>query len=226
VRRIHTPIVLLASVLAWAGCRSAPAPRWNPDSGAPLPERVRLDVDGRAQERSLSCESRSAVDLLAHYGIAVTEDAFRLGLPVSDNPDEGFVGDVDGPGERLPPAGYGVHAEPIAARLTALGLPSRAERGRDLAWLRRQLATGRPVIVWATGQLDAPHPVRMTDARGRPFTAVRGEHTYLAVGYARGRILLLDAATGARKEVFARRFDASWATLGRMAVVPDTLPPR
>jgi uncharacterized protein YvpB len=217
--------LLALLTLGTARCADPPAPRWDPASGTPLPGRVRLPVRGKAQRRSLSCESRSSADLLAAYGIALSEDGFRTGLPVSDNPDLGFVGDVDGPGEQLPPAGYGVHAEPIAARLREAGLPARAYRGRDLAWLRRQLAAGRPVIVWATGQLDAPAPVRLRDARGRSFVAVRGEHTYLAVGYEPGSVFLVDAATGREREVFDQTFDASWAALGRMAVVAETAPP-
>lgn len=215
----------ILSALLLAACSATPTPRWDPASGTPPPARVHLRVPGKAQERSLSCESRSAVDLLAHYGRGMSEDAFRLGLPVSDNPDLGFVGDVDAPGGRLPPAGYGVHAEPVAARLTAVGLPARAVRGRDLAWLRRELAAGRPVIVWATAMLDVPPPVPMQDARGRAFVAVPGEHTFLATGYEPGRILLVDSATGRERAVPERRFDASWATLGRQAVVPLALPP-
>lgn len=218
-------LLLLLLALATAGCRAAPAPRWDPASSAPLPARVRLEVAGHAQRRSLSCESCSASDLLAHYGLSVSEEAFFRGLPVSDNPDEGFVGEVDGPGEQLPPAGYGVHAGPVAARLTALGLPARAVRGRGLGWLRRELAQGKPVILWATASLDAPAPVRLRDRHGRAFAAVRGEHTFLAVGYAPGLFYLLDAATGEVKEIFAGGLDASWATLGRMAVAPAAPPP-
>ena len=133
---------------------------------------------------------------------------------------------MNGPGGRLPPAGYGVHAEPIAARLRAVGLPVTAHRGVDLDWLRRQLAEGKPVIVWATSMLDAKQPVAMRDARGRSFSVVRGEHTFLAVGYAPGRVLLVDSATGRERTVHERGFDASWATLGRQAVVPDSPPER
>ena len=185
---------------------------------------MHLRLEGKAQERSLSCESRSACDLLAHYGIRLPEDTFRLGIPVTDNPDTGFVGNVDGPGGHLPPAGYGVHAEPVAARLRAVGLPAHAHRGVDLAWLRRALAQGKPVIVWATSMLDTPRPVAMRDAAGRAFVAVPGEHSFLAVGYAPGEVLLVDAATGRLRHVPLRTFDASWATLGRQAVVPDQPP--
>lgn len=222
MQRVPAALVLSLLALAAGACAARPTPRWDPASGQPLPARADLRVSGKAQERSLSCESRSACDLLAHYGVGVAEDAFRLGLPVSDNPDEGFVGDVSGPGGQLPPAGYGVHAEPIAARLRAVGLPATAHRGRDLDWLRRQLAAGKPVIVWATSMLDAPPPVAMRDRRGRSFTAVRGEHTFLAVGYGPGNVLLVDSATGRERQVHARGFDASWATLGRQAVVPDS----
>ncbi len=218
--------VPLLLILAALGCRSAPAPRLEPGSTEALPARVKLPVKGKAQERSLSCESRSSVDLLAAYRIRMSEDAFRLGIPLSDNPDRGFVGDVNGPGGQLPPAGYGVHEEPVAARLQEAGLPVRAHAGVDLDWLRRRLAEGRPVIVWATAQLDTPSPMFAYDREGRPYVAVRGEHTFLAVGYGPGSIYLVDSATGRERDITPRRFDASWGTLGRRAVLPDAPLPR
>jgi uncharacterized protein YvpB len=180
------------------------------------------------QGRSLSCEARSACDLLAWSGRRVDESLFQAGLPRSDNPDRGFVGDVDGPGGQLPPAGYGVHASPVAERLGAHGLPARPVRGADRAWLERTLASGRPVIVWATSHLDAPASVRRLDARGEAYDCVPGEHTFVAVGYEPGGVLLLDPATAAVRRVPWARFDASWATLGRMAVEPlsGPAPPR
>ncbi len=66
----------------------------------------------------------------------------------------------------------------------------------------------------------------MVDRNGTPFTAVRGEHTFLAVGYAPGIVILVDSATGRERQVVERGFDASWATLGRQAVVPDSAPAR
>ena len=112
---MRTPRDPLLLACLWAACllsacSAQPTPRWEADSGRAQPLEVHLRISGEAQEHSLSCESRSATDLLAAYGIPLEEDAFRAGLPVSDNPDFGFVGDVDGPGEQLPPAGYGVHA--------------------------------------------------------------------------------------------------------------------
>jgi uncharacterized protein YvpB len=181
-------------------------------------EGVLLDVPGRPQSRSLSCESRSACDLLAFLGRPTDEDVFRTGVPLSDNPEHGFVGDVDGPPGRLPPHGNGVHAPPVAERLRTLGVGARAGRGFSRAWLEARLREGRPVIVWATGTLEPGRGVVTTDARGRPFRAVAGEHTYLAVGYDRSRVHLLDAATGEVRSIDWPRFLASWQSLESMAV--------
>jgi uncharacterized protein YvpB len=189
-----------------------------PEGTDGLPSRVRQPVRLGAQERSLSCESRSAVDLLGWWGIDVPEAVFLRGLPRSDNPDRGFVGDVDGPGGRLPPAGYGVHAEPVAARLRNLGLEARAARGAAVGRLREEVARGRPVIVWATARLEPGAPVAQRDHQGRPFTAVAGQHTYLVIGYGPGVLELGDPATGERVRVARARFEASWAALGRQAV--------
>ena len=182
----------------------------------------RIDVEGRAQRRNLSCESRSACDVLAYYGIAIEEDRFFASLPKSDNPDEGFVGNVNGPTGQLPPHGYGVHEQPVADTMTALGLPATAARGESMSWLYDHVFANRPVIVWATSTLRPAEPVLMRDRQGRAFRAVRGEHTYIAAGWdtVSGRIDLIDAATGKRKAVPLHRFEAAWDCLGRRAVVP------
>ena len=183
-----------------------------------LPGARELAFHGGQQSRNLSCESRSAVDVLRFHGIDVSEEAFFASLPRHSNPEHGFVGDVDDPPGQLPPAGYGVHAGPVAARMTAYGLPTDAVRGKDLTWLRSEIAAGRPVIVWATSLLDAPQAVTRTDDEGRTFRAVRGEHTFVAFGYAPGKVHLLDPATGKERIVGRVRFDQSWRALGRMAV--------
>src|SRR5262245_6585410 len=74
-----------------------------------------LRLEGHRQARSLTCESRSAADLLAAHGRSVSEAEVFSRLVRSDNPDLGFVGDPDAPSGGLPPAGYGVHARPLAA---------------------------------------------------------------------------------------------------------------
>lgn len=206
-------VVLLMTLLWSAACTSVP----DPDDA------ISLDVEGRAQRRNLSCESRSACDLLGHYGIRVEEDAFLAQLPASDNPDHGFVGNVDGPTGQLPPHGYGVHEQPVATTLGTFGLPAGAHRGESLRWLHDHIRAGRPVIVWATSTLRPGRAVTLHDRQGASFQAVRGEHTYIATGWdaGRNRIELLDSATGRSKWVSLPRFEAAWSTLGRRAVVAE-----
>ena len=175
-------------------------------------------LGGRRQERRLGCEAQSASALLAAHGIPVPESALLARLPRSDNPDLGFVGDPDGEPGRLPPEGYGVHAEPVAAVLRSFGLEARAERGRDLTWLRGEVSSLRPVVVWVTADLVRDRPVALADSRGRRFLACRGEHTMLAVGATRREVALLDPADGRVRLEPWEDLDASWALLGRMAV--------
>jgi uncharacterized protein YvpB len=162
--------------------------------------------------------------LLAWYGIAVSEEAFFAGLPASDNPEYGFVGSVDDPGEGLPPSGYGVYEEPVAARLRAHGLPVETHRGRDLAWLRDRVASGHPVLVWVTSRLAVPVPVTLRDRQGRSFVAVRGEHTVLVTGYERGGLYLLDPALGETRRASDAQVRAAWGGLGRRAIVRAECP--
>ena len=66
-----------------------------PVAAAQLPDSATVNgVVGHAQTYRLSCESRSAADLAAFWGVNVSETTFFAGLPRSDNPDVGFVGDV------------------------------------------------------------------------------------------------------------------------------------
>jgi uncharacterized protein YvpB len=106
----------------------------------------------------------------------------------------------------------------VAEALRRRGLDARAERGRDLAWLRAELDAGRPVIAWVTAGLEPAPATRLHDAAGRPFVAVAGEHTVLVIGAGPRDVSFLDPATGRVRRVPAAEFDASWASLGRRAV--------
>jgi len=192
------------------GCATAPGERWATAYEARL--------SGHAQRHSLSCEARAGCDLLAAHRIRAAEDEFLARLPRSSNPEEGFVGDVDGPGGRLPPEGYGVHAPPVAATLRSFGLSARAERGRDLAWLRAEVEAGRPVLVWLTPACRGSRRVTLRDASGRPFVAVPWEHAALVIGDRPGRIVYLDPAAGEAREADDVSFDAAWALFDRAAV--------
>jgi uncharacterized protein YvpB/LysM repeat protein len=175
-------------------------------------------VVGHPQGHSLSCEARSAVDWLAFWGISVSEEDFLSQLPRSDNPDRGFVGNVDDVWGSIPPHSYGVHAGPVAALLRQYGLAAEAQR--DLAWddLRLEVAAGRPVIVWVIGQMWPGTPRSYTDDEDHNTIVASFEHTMLLTGYDESYVYVVDASSGLSETFGLQAFLDSWSVLGNMAV--------
>jgi len=199
---------LLASLVAPASVRAGE-----------LPPAAAVDgVVGHPQQRSLSCESRSATDLAAYWGAGFTEGAFFRRLPKSDNPQRGFVGDVDMPAGSMPPVGYGVYGEPIAATLRSYGLEAQAHRATELTMLKQELAAQRPVVVWATYDMQLPGTETWVSSDGVASEVVRWQHTFVAVGYDQDGWYLIDAYDGATKVFSYEAFIAAWEQLDRMAV--------
>jgi uncharacterized protein YvpB len=218
-------IVVLGGAAWLALRREPPAPPQSPpftgEGRGGAEQTLLLDVIGQPQSYNLSCESRSASDLARFWGYDVPESEFLNRLPRADNPHRGFVGSPGDPRGSLPPRGYGVYAEPVAALLKKYGLPARAEFGRDLDWLRQELAAGRPIIVWTTYDFK-PRPIQsFKDSRGQEFEAVPFEHTYLIVGYTAQGLYAIDAYDGQRKFYTTAEFEAGWKQLGQMAVAVD-----
>lgn len=179
-------------------------------------------VVGYMQLYSLDCESRSAVDWAAFFGVLIDEDEFLSRLPLSDNPDEGFVGSVHGMQGQIPPLSYGVHAAPIAQLLRAYGLPAEERRGLTWEELQAQIAAGRPVIAWVIYGLGEGNPVSYTSASGQTTIVAAYEHTVLVIGYSPDSVTVLDGDW--RQTVPVERFLTSWAVLGNMAILYAALP--
>lgn len=185
----------------------------------PLPESAYVNgVYGTDQIWSLSCESSAAVDWARYFGTSIYESDFHNTLPVSDNPEIGFVGSVHGSWGQIPPYPYGVHAEPVARLLRAYGLPARAVKNITLEELQREIAAGRPVIIWMIG-------ASWTNVGAREYTAEDGavvkvapyEHVALMVGYGKDYVTIMDGT-----EVYYKSFDTfmkSFGVLDNMAVV-------
>jgi uncharacterized protein YvpB/LysM repeat protein len=175
-------------------------------------------VSGHAQGYSLSCESRSAVDLAAFWGISIGETEFLQSLPHADNPDQGFVGDPNDAWGNLPPHGYGVHAGPVAETLQEFGL--EAEAYHDISWddLREEIDAGRPVIVWVIGQMWDGTPVEYEAPDGSTTTVAAFEHTMILTGYSTDVVQVVDAYSGQYQAYWLKTFLKSWAVLGNMAV--------
>lgn len=207
-------VVLLLGLLL-GGRSSVRAGRMMDD----LPPAAFVDgVSGHPQQHNLSCESRSATDLAAFWGVGFTEDAFFRRLPRSDNPYRGFLGDVDLPAGSMPPVGYGVYVGPVAATLRSFGLAARARYDWSLDALRWELAAGRPVIVWATYDMKLPGVSTWVSSDGQTSVVVQWQHTFIAVGYDETGLYLVDAYDGVTKHFSYEAFLPAWEQLGRMAV--------
>ncbi len=179
---------------------------------------------GRAQQYSLSCESRSAVDVAAFWGYSISETEFFNNLPKSDDPNQGFVGNVNDPWGYIPPASYGVHAEPVARLMRSYGLDARAEE--NLSWqdLQTEIAAGRPVIVWVIGSVWSGTPRYYTTQAGNSVLVANNQHTMTLIGYDENSVQLVDALTGYTITHSIQNFLASWGVLNNMAVLTQGQP--
>jgi uncharacterized protein YvpB len=157
------------------------------------------------------------VDWAAHFGVQIDEITFYNELPISDDPDLGFVGNVHEPWGQTPPYAYGVHAAPVARLLKDYGLKAASARGVTWDEVRSEVSQGRPVIVWVVGRVGRGTPVAYTSSAGRETTVARFEHTVMITGYTRTEVTVLDGYW-----VYTRTlqdFMASWGVLGNMAVM-------
>ncbi len=183
---------------------------------AEFPVSVKIDgVRGFAQSYPLDCESRSAVDLAAFFGISIDELGFQKNLPVSDDPDEGFVGDYKDPSGKTPPESYGVHAPPVAKLLRYYGL--NAESAKFLTWedIQREIVSGHPVMVWVVNN-PLGEPISYTSLNGNTTVVARFEHTVLITGYHSDYVYLQDGSYYYATTV--NRFLKSWSILQFMAL--------
>jgi len=182
------------------------------------------NIRGQEQSLPLDCESRSAVDWAGFFGTKINELEFFHELPLTADPNLGFVGNVHGQWGNLPPNAYGVYAGPVALLLRNYGLAAHAYRGVTWDQLRTEVAAGRPVIVWVVGHVARSTPVTMTVTGGGDILAARYEHTVILVGYDEKHAAVLDGSM--RYSVPYDAFLTSWGTLGNMAVVGRALPAR
>jgi uncharacterized protein YvpB len=184
-----------------------------------IPDSAYIDnFYGSAQYYNLSCEVRSAADVAGFWGITISEDAFFDLLPVSDNPNKGFVGYRNDYWGNIPPASYGVHAEPIAKVLRDLGLKAHAEEGIEVDDVKSEIAAGHPVIVWIIGQMWQGYASRIEFKDGEQGLVAAHEHTMVVTGYGEGTIQLFNPYTGSYESYSQDAFETSWEVLGNMAV--------
>lgn len=202
-----------------------PASTSTPPSSEPFPlpqqdlpaEAFIEGVTGHAQSYSLTCEARSAVDWAGYFGVSISEMEFQSALPLSDNPELGFVGNIDGYQGQIPPQDYGVHASPVAALLREYGLKATAVQGYSIEKLKKQVARGNPVIVWVVGNVWDGTPLEYTTREGTTVTVAPYEHTAIVVGYDGFGFTLIDNDLMYWRDI--ETFLASWGVLGNTAII-------
>jgi uncharacterized protein YvpB len=173
---------------------------------------------GHSQYYSLGCEASAAVDLAEYFDIHFYQFDFQFDLPVSDNPDLGFVGDVNGPWGQIPPYAYGVHAAPVADLLNDYGLPVEGGKGYTLDQIKETLAQNKPVIVWVIGRMEYSQPVEYTDKAGNKTVVARYEHVVILTGYNENTVRFV--SNGYWYDIENETFLNFWGVLGNMAVLP------
>ncbi|HEY60876.1 MAG TPA: hypothetical protein G4N92_09400 [Anaerolineae bacterium] len=174
-------------------------------------------VVGRPQLYTLDCEARSAVDWARFFGVNIDEQEFIDRTPLSDDPEEGFVGDVNSAMGQFPPDDYGVHPPPVATLLREYNLDAWEVVSMSYEDLQSEIAAGRPVIVWI---VNLPFEIDTTiyiAPNGNSTVVARFEHTWIVTGYNRYTVTVIDSKW--TYNVKLQNFLDRWAALGNRAIV-------
>jgi len=200
-------------------------------SNVALPSRplsASIDAPVIAQRLRDNCETAALQVLLATTGISVDQGVLQRRLtrsgpadpqqtpagPVWGDPDQGFVGRVDGTG---PWGGFGVYPRPLAALAAQYDRPLRNLTGAPASEIYGQLLAGRSVLAWA-GLQDGPYR-SWQSPNGRPIRVNLNEHTIVLTGIrANGTLQVVNVLHGTRELWSAARFQGAWDLLGRRAL--------
>jgi uncharacterized protein YvpB len=176
-----------------------------------------FDISGHKQYFPLGCEAAAAKDWANYFHKDFNEFEFQYKLPLSDNPDLGFVGEVNAPWGQVPPYGYGVHAGPIAKLLNAYGISAKAYKNYSIDKILNKVAHDKPVITWVIGNVVGGVPYRYHDSKGNEVLVAAYEHVVIVTGYNEKKIRYMN--NGNFFEVPKDIFLNSWGILGNMVVV-------
>jgi uncharacterized protein YvpB len=219
------PLALVAATPTSPAPVSTPTPRASqpasfavaaPTQEMPAEHYIR-QIRGHHQYFPLGCETAAAKDWANYFDKDFNEFEFQYRLPLSDNPDLGFVGDVNSPWGQVPPYGYGVYAGPIADLLNQYGVPARAYKGYTLEQIKAKLSADKPVIVWVIGNMVGGVSAKYTDSRGNQTIVAAYEHVVILTGYNESQIRYLN--NGRFYQTPVAVFLNSWGILGNMVVV-------
>jgi uncharacterized protein YvpB len=174
-------------------------------------------IRGHRQYFPLGCEAAAAKDWANFFGFDFNEFEFQYKIPVSDNPELGFVGDVNSPWGQVPPYGYGVYAGPVADLLNIYGIPAKAYKGYTLEKIKAKVAQDKPVIAWVIGNVVGGVPSEYTDSKGNETIVAAYEHVVIVTGFDESHIRYM--TNGKFYDTPNEVFLNSWGVLGNMVIV-------
>ena len=178
-------------------------------------EGVVLDVPTYAQQRNLSCEYASLVIAMGAFGTWVSEYEFDALVGWSDNPHQGFRGDITGWWGGTDD--YGVYAEPLAAAVEPFGFWGDVFYAQgDAAALTGRLDAGLPTLVWLGLWGDTGYVEYAAD--GTPYLLAAGQHVVVAYGYDAGGVYVSDPAYGATTFYGWDHFLSMWNVFDGMSL--------
>lgn len=186
------------------------------ENGLPVSHYI-YGITGHKQYFPLGCEAAATRDWALFFGIDINEFEFQHKLPLSDNPEVGFVGSVTSKWGQAPPYAYGVHAGPVAQLLQTYGMPATAVKGYSLTLLKQQIAADRPIIVWVIGNVVGGIPYEYTAKDGQKVVVAAYEHVVIVTGYNESHIRYMN--NGKFFEAPVKVFLNSWKILGNMAII-------
>jgi len=195
------------------------------------------------QVRSLSCEAAALQMALAAKSIHVSQE-WLIAVMGADgrapvlgpngvvrwgDPYRIFVGNING--SEPAHTGYGVYDPPVAFAAERAGAGAVPLEHVDPSVIYQEVLDGNPVVVWVVNHLGTTTLRTWTAWDGRTVPYSVGEHavTLAGVDYDRGTVTLHDPGNAASGTVTMQRFEASFDSFGRMAVVvraghPSLLP--
>jgi len=174
-------------------------------------------IYGSPQLYTLDCEAQAAVDWARFFGVPISELEFIDRLPHSDDPTQGFVGNINGAMGQLPPKDYGIHAGPVAELLREYGLNALAVSAWDIQAIKTEIAAGRPVIAWIVNLPFAVETSQYTASNGNTTTVARFEHTWIITGYNAYTFTVIDSEW--TYNVKTSTFIERWNALGNQAII-------
>jgi uncharacterized protein YvpB/prefoldin subunit 5 len=182
--------------------------------GDSLPAMARIEIAPQRQAHNLSCESSASAMVAQYHGVNLTEAEALAALPLNENPNLGFRGNVDGPTGGI--EDYGVYAGPIVDLLEDQGLLAWEIQG-GLPAIKMAISRGNPVIAWVTYDC-LPSTPQQTVIDGQSVVLVPNQHVVVITGYNEAGVWANDPWDGQEEFYAYADLERAMQYFGNMAI--------